>query len=257
MNTMNKISVATICRLFAVGLSLLAVYGCSALRSSAPPPAFYSFDFPRGNASATAPSAAPILKVNPPGAAAGFDSQRIIYVREPHKLEYFAHSEWVDPPARMLTPLMVSAIENSGAFRAVILTPSSAAGDMWLDTQIIRLQHEFQTTPSRVHFTLRAYLFASKTRRVLAWREFDATVPATSEDPYGGVMAANQAIQTVLEDLATFCAVVARSQQQLDGEAAGSGFQDIFTGDTNAGEETASRVLPLALLEWRSDSSKK
>jgi len=30
-------------------------------------------------------------------------------VREPHKLEYFAHSEWVDPPARMLAPLIVAA----------------------------------------------------------------------------------------------------------------------------------------------------
>lgn len=144
--------------------------------------------------------------VNPPGAAAGFDSPRIIYVRETHKLEYFAHSEWVDPPARMLTPLLVAAIENSGAFRAVVRPPSVAGADMWLDTEIVRLQHEFRTQPSRVRFTLRSYLVNDKTRRVLAWREFNAIVPATSEDPYGGVVAANQAVQTVLKELATFCA---------------------------------------------------
>ena len=148
--------------------------------------------------------------VNPPTAAAGFDSQRIIYVRETHKLEYFAHSEWVDPPARMLTPLLVAAVESTGAFRAVVLTPSAAAGDLRLDTEIIRLQHEFLTQPSRVRFTLRAYLVDDKTRRVLAWREFDAVVPAASENPYGGVVAANRAVQTVLEDLAAFCAEAAR-----------------------------------------------
>ena len=147
--------------------------------------------------------------VNPPPAAAGFDSQRIIYVREAHKLEYFAHSEWVDPPARMLAPLLVAAVESSGAFRAVVLTPSAAAGDLRLDTEIIRLQHEFLTQPSRVRFTLRAYLVDNKTRRVLAWREFDAVVPAASENPYGGVVAANRAVQTVLEDLSAFCAEAA------------------------------------------------
>jgi cholesterol transport system auxiliary component len=213
---MNPISVAHLCRLFAAGLSLIAVCACSTLRPAATPhPAFYSLEGTRGTAPAavptTAPAAAPTLIVDPPHAAAGFDSPRIIYVRETHKLEYFAHSEWIDPPARMLAPLLVAAVENSGAFRAVVLTPSAAAGDLRLDTEIIRLQHEFQTQPSRVRFTLRAYLVDDKTRRVLAWREFDAAVPAASEDPYGGVVAANRAVQTVLDSLSAFCAEAARS----------------------------------------------
>jgi cholesterol transport system auxiliary component len=212
MKAMNKPSVARWHRLFAAGLSLMALCACSFLKPTAtPPPSFYSLDSPRGTAQAAAPAGAPTLIINPPIAAAGFDSSRIIYVRETHKLEYFAHSEWVDPPARMLTPLLVAAVENTGAFRAVVLTPSAAAGDLRLDTEIIRLQHEFQTRPSRVRFTLRAYLVDDKTRRVLAWREFDATVPAASEDPHGGVVAANRAVQTVLEDLSAFCAETSRS----------------------------------------------
>ena len=212
MKAINRISVTHLGRLFAAGLSLIAVCACSALRPSATPlPAFYSLDSTRGAAPAAAPAAAPTLIINPPHAAAGFDSPRIIYVRETHKLEYFAHSEWVDPPARMLAPLLVAAVENTGAFRAVVLTPSAAAGDLRLDTEIIRLQHEFRTQPSRVRFTLRAYLVDVKTRRVLAWREFDAAVPATSEDPYGGVVAANRAVQTVLENLSAFCAEAASS----------------------------------------------
>ncbi|MBS1218110.1 MAG: hypothetical protein H6R21_1243 [Proteobacteria bacterium] len=87
----------------------------------------------------------------------------------------------------------------------------TAAGDFPIDTEIIRLQHGFRTQPSRVHFTLRAYLVEEKTRRVIAWREFDAAVPVTSEDPYGGMVAANRAVGIVLERLATFCAEAARS----------------------------------------------
>jgi cholesterol transport system auxiliary component len=212
MKTMNKLSVAHLCRLFAAGLSLIALCACSALRLAAtPPPAFYSLEVTRGAAPVAASAAAPTLIINPPHAAAGFDSPRIIYVRETHKLEYFARSEWVEPPARMLAPLLVAAVENTGAFRAVVLAPSTATGDLRLDTEIIRLQHEFRTQPSRVRFTLRAYLVDDKTRRVLAWREFDAAVPATSDDPYAGVVAANRAVQTVLENLSAFCAEAARS----------------------------------------------
>jgi cholesterol transport system auxiliary component len=215
MTVMNNPSIASWRLHFAVGLVLALTCGCSALRpsSTSPHTVFYSLDSTQGAAPASVPAPAEALTliINPPHAAAGFDSQRIIYVRETHKLEYFAYSEWVDPPARMLAPLLVAAIENAGAFRAVVLTPSSAAGDLRLDTEIVRLQQEFGTRPSRVRFTLRAYLVEDRTRRVLAWREFDATVAAASEDTYGGVVAANRAIQTVLESLAAFCIEAARN----------------------------------------------
>lgn len=193
------------CRLLAAGLTLTLVCACGAL-TPAPtaPPVFYSLDTPRAAAAVAAPASAPTLVINPPHAAAGFDSQRIIYVRQLHKLEYFASNEWVDPPARMLGPLLVSAIENTGAFRAVVLTPAAASGDLRLDTEIVRLQQEFANLPSRVRFTLRAYLVDEKTRKVLAWREFDATVAAASDDPYGGVVAANRAVQAVLLELSQF-----------------------------------------------------
>ena len=211
---MNRFSFARLCRLGATVLLVTLASGCGLLQpATTPQPALYSLDSPSRTAVPVVPmvrTAVSILIVNPPHAAAGFDSSRIIYTREPHKLEYFAHSEWVDPPARMLAPLVVAAIENTGAFRAVIPTPSAATGNLRLDTEIIRLQHEFGTTPSRVHFTLRAYIVDHATRRVLAQREFDAAVPAPSEDPYGGVVAANRAVQIVLEDLSVFCAAEAR-----------------------------------------------
>jgi cholesterol transport system auxiliary component len=213
---MKKPSAVNCCRLAAAGLALIALGACSSLRPGAPPPpSFYALDGLPGAAAAAAPAAAapaaPTLIITPPRAAAGFDSPHIMYVRATHKLEYFAHSEWIDPPARMLAPLLVAAAESSGAFRAVVTAPSGADGDLRLNTEIIRLQHEFQASPSRVRFTLRAYLVDDKTRRVLAWREFDAAVPAASEDPYGGVVAANGAVQSVLQSLSAFCAETARS----------------------------------------------
>jgi len=212
----NDLATARLCRLLAAGLVLALAAGCSALQPKATPqPAFYSLDSGRIETrhAPAMPTTGHTLIVNPPHAASGFDSQRILYVRTDHQLEYFAHSEWVDTPARMLAPLIVSAVERSRAFRAVVLTPSAAAGDLRLDSEIVRLQHEFGSQPSRVRFTLRTYLVDNSTRRVLAWREFDATESSPSEDPYGGVIAANLAVQKVLQQLAEFCAVTVRQRK--------------------------------------------
>ena len=205
------------CRLIAAALSLTLVYGCEALRplvTPAPQPNFYSLAAAGNSAPVPAgPLAAatgPTLIVGPPHAAAGFDSKHMIYLRQADQLEFFAHNEWIDTPARMLAPLIVTAVESSGAFRAVVQTPSPAIGEMRLDTEVLRLQHEFIGAPSRVRFTLRAYLVESLTRRVIASREFDETVDSASEDPHGGVVAANRAVQTVLEKLSAFCAEAAR-----------------------------------------------
>ena len=217
---MNSLSLARPCRLCAVGLLLTLIGGCGALRQAqTPQPAFYSLDNARSEAHVesrvpTMPSqAAPTLIVNPPHAASGFDSQHIIYVREPHQLEYYAHSEWIETPARMVAPLIIAAVENSGTFRAVVLTPSAAAGELRLDTEIVHLQHELGSKPSRVRFTLRAYIVDNTTREVLAWREFDETVATPSESPYGVVVAANRAVQGVLEHLANFCTEAAEKWQ--------------------------------------------
>lgn len=207
-------------------LGAMALSGCTALSPSAtPPPSFYTLELARGGTGRASPApagseSAPVLQVlivRPPHAAAGYDSQRIVYQREAHKLEYFAHSEWVDTPARMLTPLLVSALERSGAFRAVALTPSSAAGDIRLDTEVLRLQHDFTTRPSRVRFTLRATLVDERTRRVLAWREIESEAPAGSDDPAGGVAAANIAVQSALASLAAFCADAAKQVRPAAG----------------------------------------
>ena len=222
MNTLPSLLLpaATWPRALAAVLSTLALCACSVLSPTAtPPPAFYSLNGVPGAAApardarvsansgtpTSASSARPTLIINPPRAAAGFDSQRIIYLREAHRLEYFANSEWVDPPARMLGTLLVSSLQNTGAFRAVVLAPGTAVGEVRLETDILRLQQEFQTSPSRVRFTLRATLLDDKTRRVLAWREFDASVESPTDDPRGGVLAANLAVQSVLKELAAFC----------------------------------------------------
>lgn len=214
----------------AVAFAFVLISGCSGLLPKpAPQPTYYALDaaaiVERPLAAADAPAASaegdgttstdrpPSLVINPPRAAAGFDSQRIIYLRQAHQLEYFAQSQWIDTPARMLAPLLVAALEASGSFDAVLLNTTGASGDLRLDAEILKLQQDFTRSPSEVQFVLRTYVVVSSTRRVLARRDFAAAVTARSEDPYGGVVAANAAVQTVLEQLAAFCADAVQSWQ--------------------------------------------
>ena len=146
------------------------------------------------------------LLVSTPRARAGFDSRHMIYIKKPHELAYFSRNQWVDSPSRMLAPLLVQALESRGLYHAVVQVPSVAAADVRLDTEIIRLQQEFLTIPSKAHFTLRAQLISLSGNQVLATQEFDIYEDAPSDDPYGGVIAINRAVKKMLSRLADFCA---------------------------------------------------
>jgi len=151
------------------------------------------------------------LLVTTPGARPGFDSRHMVYTKKPHELEFFTQNQWVESPAHMLAPLLVQVLESSGKYRAVVTTRSAASADLRLDTEIIRLQHEFITRPSQVHLTVRAQLIDMQGKRVLATQEFDVTEAATSDDPYGGVIATNRAVKTMLIKIAEFCALESKA----------------------------------------------
>ena len=188
----------------------LAVGGCAGGLLPKPTPAPARFTLDDGVAAApqrAAPAAsAPDLLVTVPRAAAGYDSTRMIYLQRPQELQAFAFNEWADTPAQMLAPMLARALQDSGAFRAVLLAPSAATGRWRLETEVIRLQHDFTTQPSRVRLTLRAVLLDTGTRQVIAAREFDEAVPAQAENPVAGAAAAQQAAQRVLAAVAGFCA---------------------------------------------------
>jgi cholesterol transport system auxiliary component len=191
----------------------LAACSGSLLPKPAAAPARFTLDGERAPvAPRTSAAGAPVLVVALPRAAPGYDSTRMIYLRHPQQLEAFATSEWVDPPAQMLAPLMVRALQDSGAFRAVLLAPSAAGSALRLETELLRLQQDFGSHPSQLRLTLRAVLLDTATRQALAWREFDQAVPTATDDPAGGVAAAHLATQRVLAALAAFCAEQTRSQ---------------------------------------------
>ncbi|MBX3304388.1 MAG: membrane integrity-associated transporter subunit PqiC [Nitrospira sp.] len=146
----------------------------------------------------------PVLLVSPPQAEPGFETQRMVYVRRPYQLEYYAVNQWADTPARMFAPLMVHALHDRETWRAVLPLPSSIPGDYRLDTYGFLVQQEFLQQPSRVRITARAQLVDLKESTILGTRAFEAVEIAPSENAYGGVLAANRAVAGLLDQIVTW-----------------------------------------------------
>ena len=160
-----------------------------------------------------------VLEVGVPRASPGFDTPRMAYVQKAYELDYFADNRWADAPARMLGPLLTQALERSGGFRTVVQAPTVVPSDVRVNAELIRLQQNFTMRPSRAELALRVQLVDVRARRVLATKLFEETENATSENAYGGVAAANAALERLLARVVEFCLVETANRPPPAGSA--------------------------------------
>jgi cholesterol transport system auxiliary component len=158
--------------------------------------------FSAATETAVAPERRQVLLVNVPRAAAGYNSNRMVYVRQALTQEAYTRSVWVDTPARMLAPLLVNHLQQSGLFRAVLQAPSGAQADLRLDTTVVRLQQDFLQLPSRVHVEWQLSLMNTSKREVLAWHHIHVVRLAPSDDAAGGAQAGNAAMAVCKKSVA-------------------------------------------------------
>lgn len=143
----------------------------------------------------------PTLLLSSPRAAPGYAGSRMAYMKEAHRIDYFARHRWADSPARMLEPNLMRALETSGLFQAVVRAPTIARFDLRLDTEVLKLVQVFESNESRVELALRISLLDKQQQRVLVSKVLQVSEPATEQTPYGGVKAANRAVDRLMQDL--------------------------------------------------------
>ena len=146
------------------------------------------------------------LAVEPLRAAPGYDSRRMVYQGTPGQLDAFAFHEWVAPPAEMLAPLLVRALQDASGGYTVLPSPSAAVADWRLETQLLRLLQDFTVHPSQLRLSVRIVLLDGHNRRVLGWREVDISLPTTADDPVAGAATAQAAALQATRAVAAFCA---------------------------------------------------
>ena len=144
------------------------------------------------------------LFVSPPEALRGYDSIKMNYSTKPYEVKAFAHHAWLGSPAQMIHPLLTQSLQTSGYFKAVSSGIYSDKTDFRLDSQLLMLQQNFMTTPSQLFLVMKLVLNDVKNNQVIASKIFQYRLPCPSDTPYGGVLAANQAVKKFTKDAVGF-----------------------------------------------------
>lgn len=143
-----------------------------------------------------------VLQIAQPKPQAGFDTARMAYLPRPYELNYYAYNQWADTPARMLQQIMVENLDKSGRWRAVLPAPAMVPAHYRIECDNLVLEQQFFSRPSRMRLALRAQIVDVKQARLLASQSFELFETAPSDDFYGGVQAANRAVEKFLVALA-------------------------------------------------------
>lgn len=188
------------------GCSLLLLFLCGLLVGCAhkAPPTLHTLDVVPYGVAHRASNHLTLL-VLPTQANTEFATMQIAYVKYLHQLNYFAKHQWVAPPTQMIPPLLVKALQASKHFHAVVGPGSPGTPDLYLSTQILEMQQEFLSHPSKVRVSINAALIQASTGRIIAARRFTSVVPAPAENPDGGVFAFNEAMTWIQAEIVKFC----------------------------------------------------
>ena len=152
------------------------------------------------------PHGSKTLFVSPPEALRGYDNNKMHYSTQAFEVQDFAHHSWLGAPAQMIHPLVTQSLQQSGYFRAVTSGIYSDKTDYRLDSQLLMLQQNFIQKPSTLFLVMKIVLNDVKNNSVIASKILQYKVPCPSDNPYGGVLAANKAVRLFTEDTVKFVA---------------------------------------------------
>ena len=135
------------------------------------------------------------------------------YLLRPYEVNYYAYNQWADTPARMLQRIMVENFDKTGLWSAVLQTPGAVPAQYRLDCDNLVLEQQFLSNPSRVRLALRVQIVETKEQSILGSRYFELFEAAPSDDPYGGVVAANQVSAKLITEMAEWLNMVVRERK--------------------------------------------
>ncbi|MBN1944430.1 MAG: membrane integrity-associated transporter subunit PqiC [Bradymonadales bacterium] len=183
-------------------LPVLAVLqGSCSLFGSRGKQALQTYIFSPRHVERVADQSANIILLVAPLRSAGYDSRQMTYTQRPYEHTYYAFSQWAESPPRLIEPLLVQAMEASGLFSSVVDVSATVLADIRMDVELLVLQHEYHVVPSQGRIMLRVQLADLRTRTVLGTRLFESVHPAPTDDPYGGVLALNLALEELLSQI--------------------------------------------------------
>lgn len=134
-----------------------------------------------------------------------YNTTQMAYSIKPFQVAYFSENLWAETPSQMLQPLLIQTLQNTHALHAVVTQPYAGRYDYILNTQILQLLQDYTLRPAVVQLWIRVQLVGATSNRVIATKDFIICEPILQRTPYGGVIAANMAMETALRRITEFC----------------------------------------------------
>lgn len=135
----------------------------------------------------------------------GYETSGIAYSKTPYQLAYFSRNRWIAPPAQLINKSLVNSFQQAGYFKYIVTPPYIEQHDLRLDTRLVELKQDLQTQPSQVIIKLQAQLIDVKTQQIIASKQFTVTKPISQNNPQAVVMATNEELTQLLNQLILFC----------------------------------------------------
>jgi cholesterol transport system auxiliary component len=144
------------------------------------------------------------LLVLTPETMPAYATTQMAYSTEIHQIAYFTKNEWVETPSQMIQPLIVQTLRSTHYFSEVLSTPYFGRHTLDLRVEILEIKQDFASDPAMLNLAMRISLTREPTNQVVATKEFSVDQPMSDRNPSAGVVAANEAMQKLLRELAGF-----------------------------------------------------
>jgi cholesterol transport system auxiliary component len=144
------------------------------------------------------------LLVLTPQIAPAYAKTQMAYSIQPYQVAYFTRNAWAETPSQMIQPLVVQTLRSTHYFSEVLSAPYFGRHTFALRTELLQLEQDFTSDPATLRLTMRVALSRAATNQVIATKEWSVSQPMSQKTPYAGVVAANEAIQNLLRELARF-----------------------------------------------------
>jgi cholesterol transport system auxiliary component len=181
-------------------LATAALPGCTVLGRDRPGPTYFVL---RDSAEVVpaAQRSARTLLVAPTATSPFYDTQSMVFSREPGTRAYYQFAAWTERPGRRFDALLLARLERRAAFASVASTTAGVRGDLLLALSLVELYHDDRNAPGQVRIEVSAELTDRTDRRLLGRRTFAQEAAVERDNAEGAVRAFETAVSKLLDDL--------------------------------------------------------
>jgi cholesterol transport system auxiliary component len=190
-----------------ISLAVMSLSGCSLLTPPSEPPRLGMLNelpsTPAAPAAQATARATATIRVSMPLSQRAYDTTQMAYMLREHEIAYYRDHEWGATPSEMLLPLLVSTLQRSQAFAAVLTAPSVGASTYVLHTRVDELVQDYTGPAAMARVSLHVQWIHQVRQRAVS-RELAVSVPMAGRTPEAGIDAANKATAKALQEVARF-----------------------------------------------------